>query len=134
MKLYHMSHGVTRPKFRMVPRIPASCMKDENREIKRICVAPTIAGCLRGRRGVNSDEHVKIVYRPYRSYCDPNATIYVADAEPVEPVGVPDAEYTGELWLTKPTTFTKVGEINYRDIYNDPNSDITIYWHWAVKA
>jgi hypothetical protein len=76
-----------------------------------------------------SYQRIPNVLRPSRS----PLSVYTVDAEPVEPTGVPDADLTGELWLMKATTFTKIGEIYKNDRFKSDGRTIQIIWEWAVK-
>jgi hypothetical protein len=92
---YHISAqwlGV-RPALR--PRIPRDRVLFENATVKRICVAPTLAGCLLALQGAYYNQGLWYVY--------------ATDVQPVEPVSVPDAPQTGELWLLEPVRLGYVG-------------------------
>lgn len=60
----------------------------------------------------------------------------MVEAEPMPPMGVPDAEKTGELWLTTTHTFDKLGEIivDYDvDFSRALPTKVNFAWEWAIK-
>lgn len=91
MIVFHLSERPLGRCPRLVPRIPRDRLPLENGSIQRICVAPTIAGCLLALRGCYYN----------RGYW----WVYVTAGDPVEPIGVPDAQRTGEVWFIRPMEF-----------------------------
>lgn len=78
------------------PRIPVRLGEDEP-QIERICVAPTVAQCI---SAVRPEESFLCIYRT---------------ATPVSaywPNGVSDYRITQEKWLLRPTRFVNVGYID----------------------
>jgi hypothetical protein len=127
----------------MTPRIPETFMENEDTTIHRICVAPNISSCLKGVRGMYPSEQVEVQYRHKLPegediFASPIYThgfgVYTVNAEPMPPMGVPDAERTGELWLTRPITFDKVGEIMKTERWKPTDTKILqVLWTWSVK-
>jgi hypothetical protein len=85
------------------PRVPHSAADDEDKKTERICVAPTLLGCLKA-----------IMLRPqiYSIY-----QCYVPDPHWSKPTAaqVPDALLTDEHWVTTSTEFQRVGLIDLRE-------------------
>lgn len=131
MKVYHVSDEVTRS-FTFEPRVPLNRMLKENKTAKRICVAASIENCLLGRTGIEpSDAHNfgNYLYHEIdpqklsaeQRICFNRRRVYVADVDKnlvVKPRKVPDAPYTGEMWLTEPVTMVCEGEI----VFSSPNT------------
>lgn len=94
--VYHLSAADLGDEPVLRPRIPRDRMPFENRTVARVCAAPSVAGCLQALSGS---------YYNRGAWC-----IYAADIPSdllVEPVAVPDAAETGELWLLEPTRFRR---------------------------
>lgn len=53
MKLYHISKDFKNNIDKFIPRIPRDRAKGENNTINRICVSPTINGCLNGEPSIS---------------------------------------------------------------------------------
>lgn len=69
---------------------------------KRICVAPTVEQCI-----VAIPYHLGATVSIYRTKDKVMAE---------KPKDVFDANVTGEGWITVPTTFVKIGRLNFEDI------------------
>ena len=101
---YHLS---TTLGYKQLLLMPGDTSKGFNRDltepdIKRICVAPSIAQCLTAL--------------PY-SYGDTFMIYRTKNKIKVErPVKVFDASITHEGWITKPTVFIKIGKLALREI------------------
>ncbi len=93
MKLYHLSAHPLGESIILRPRIPRDCAPFEDRRIPRICVAPTIRGCLLALQGCYYNTGQWWRY------------ILAEDEQAAEPHRVPDARLTGEMWLLKPARF-----------------------------
>lgn len=109
------------------PRVPKTKAALEDYTTPRICVATTIPACLKSIDAIpilcdldrkdpcKENEHHVITYE-----------VYVADV-PVEHIVqpdnsmVPDAWITGELWITEPTVFHKLGtaQLEKHVVYED---------------
>ncbi|QST02860.1 hypothetical protein IMZ31_20130 (plasmid) [Pontibacillus sp. ALD_SL1] len=114
-RLFHISHveckenEQTNEKGEKVftPVVPKSILKEENRTIPRICVAPHIEGCLNGipEDAVHYliDQRMKFI--PYLMYVysfhGVNESSVISNGEIIEKGYVPDADVSGECWLTE---------------------------------
>ena len=91
-------------------------------DVSRICVAPTIAGCL-GAILLCPKKHY--IYRTVKQKLAKN------------PYGVADAKNTGEKWLIKPTVFIKIGIISYNtmiQIMNQKENDGFCFYTGEASA
>lgn len=82
----------------LYPRIPQTLSTDEEgRPLEpltpRICVAPTISGCLSAINAGNYD--------------DPMIVYHTAEKIPASPADVPDGKITKEHWILTPCKFVK---------------------------
>lgn len=102
MLVHHLSAVGLGPEAVLAPRVPRDQMPFENRTVRRVCVAPSVEGCLKAlsgcfyNRGEGTWHH------------------YVTDVPPdllFEPIAVPDAFLTGEMWLLEPVEFVYAGRI-----------------------
>lgn len=89
MKVWHLSAVNLGPCPILLPRIPRDRARGEDGRIARICVAPTIAGCLIALRGCYYNTGRWFAYS-------------IDDANVTDAHRVPDAATTGELWLLTP--------------------------------
>lgn len=99
MRVYHLSSTWLGPAVVLHPRVPRDPMPGERSRVRRVCVAPTVAGCLRALRTTY--------------YARERWVVYVSDeAETVPPLGVPDAEVTGERWILTPIRMQYAGTVS----------------------
>lgn len=96
MIVYHLSATDLGPSPVLRPQIPRDRMPFENRSVARVCAAPSVTGCLKALEGC--------FYNRGRWWC---YAAQVPEEMLFEPVGVPDASETGELWLLERTRFTR---------------------------
>jgi hypothetical protein len=92
--------------IRLKPRITSRCDQNEP-EVFRICVCPTVVGCF---MAACYTEGYHRVYRTKRKVSS------------VKPYDVYDAEVTGERWLLEPTDFVLIHDFGEEDIKNFPCS------------
>lgn len=99
----------------LFPHIPDNRLMFENNYTARICACPTIIGCLYsaeiGRRLCLLEEKNNIEKLPiyiYKAYVDIEYVDIPSESD------VYDAWHTGEMWITMPTEFTKVGRYTIR--------------------
>lgn len=97
MIVFHLSDRYLGSAAVLNPRLPRDPMRGENMRIQRVSVAPTLIGCMEALH--------------YARYNRGRWFVYVADAIPDEPLHVPDAVNTGELWLLVPTRFAYAGRV-----------------------
>jgi len=98
MMLYHLSERWLGQRVTLAPRIPRDRAPFEDRRVRRICVAPTVQGCLLALRGCFYNRGVWWIYA-------------TSGVDAVEPISVPDASETGERWLLHPTEMVCVRRI-----------------------
>lgn len=102
---YHVSEKDFGNKVRFLPRIPISAASNE-RKIKRICVSPSIAGCMVALGGL-----LEFPLYVYKTKGD--VDVYGAGSSVV------DWKATLEHWIVEPTVFYRVGEITEHDLGSD---------------
>lgn len=102
----------------MIPSVPESRIDGEDGQIPRVCAALTLPGCLS-----STWLYGESVFEPNQEI---DFYLYCADI-PVDAITqpnttlVPDAWLTGELWVTKPFMWTRLGKYTLRK-----GKDITI--------
>ena len=119
MRVYRIQLGTTDKEIKVFPKIPDYPMNGEDNTTKRICVCPTILGCI------------KALYLPsaidnYKDVIDKgaNISVYYADIpmsylyQPTEKE-VPDVFETGELWITSDSLKYAIVD-RYGVVYNIP--------------
>lgn len=95
--MYHLSAWYLGQNPILAPKLPRDPMPFENLSIKRICVSPTVNGCLTALHTTFYNRGVWYVYR--------------TNTQAIEPINVPDAYLTGEQWLINKTGFIYEGRI-----------------------
>lgn len=119
---FHLTTRKWPEKIRLKPMryddIPSSHRCDDCYEpdLKKICVAPTIAGCLSAILPCVTGELA--IYKTARK------------VETVDPWNVSDVEITGERWIVRPATFVKIGIIPpsiLREIENEVCKNNLVY-------
>lgn len=110
MKVYHVSLEPL-PSLQLFPRVPNNAMDlgNEDDRTKRICVCPTIPGCIMSaelicRLAENNTETATVYV-----YSADVPFIYLKQPSVDE---VPDAWSTGEMWVMVPWTFQLDGVYN----------------------
>lgn len=103
MKLYHISPY---PMLTvLIPKKPSNHIVElglEDGVTKRVSLAPTIMGCVRGV----SDNQIGAVYYVYEAMgLNPKYIVYPTQRQ------VPDVSHTHEVWYTKPVAVRKIGAI-----------------------
>jgi hypothetical protein len=101
---YHVTQEEWPNKIKLRPRSFGDNRSDDEPTDSRICVAPTIEGCLVALGLCLSDCSNTYVYRTVRKVLAK------------KPYNVVDASISGEAWLTKPTTFKLYGEIVHENL------------------
>lgn len=118
MRLYRIELEDKGETVTFTPRIPKYTMSGEDEDTERICAAPSIRGCIdsiilpiciNDKNIVDYYDILNIQKQEYPLW------IYAADVpckDIVQPkdYDVPDAFFTGELWITAPCEFTKMGK------------------------
>lgn len=103
LKVYRLEEEYKGDSFTLSPRIPTNIQHGEDQTIKRICVCPTIIGCIKATQMCFPLEF-KAGFIPIHLY---SATIDTDICNVYQPLKeVPDAFMTGELWLLNETKFT----------------------------
>lgn len=100
---YHVTLQDWPAKIRLRPRLSGENRSPSEPNIKRICVAPTMAQCIVALDRTMLNGPIKF----YRT----REKVIVS-----EPYGISDVHITNEKWLTKPTTFIKHLELNDEQI------------------
>lgn len=105
MKFYFISKQSFHNKV-LHPKIPITCAKGEEKSTSRICVSPSINGCLSatGGRYKEGDEL-------YVHICETDEFYQPTLDE------VPDCIYTGEFWIQHPIKMTFHSWIKVTNIY-----------------
>lgn len=98
MTLYHLSAVPLGPRVVLRPRRPRDPMIGESSRVQRVCVSPTIRGCLTALQGAYYNRGRWYVYQ-----------LDVPEDLVVDPIRVPDARLTGERWLLEPVEACHVG-------------------------
>jgi len=98
---YHISTTDFGPEVKFLPREPTSSCQGEP-DTPRICVSPSLAGCLVA--GVVGFSFPNTIY------------VYTTHAPAVPATGVFDAEVTEEHWILQPAIFKKVGQLDVQNI------------------
>lgn len=99
--LFHVSYDVSKDIKEFIPRIPVDRAEDEESLTPRICVAPTIEGCLTAipsACNLIKDTRVRFLFKVYE----------IEDVKPRNLLSnrwvkrfVPDAKHTGERWIVR---------------------------------
>jgi hypothetical protein len=97
---YHISVENWRKEKRLTPRIFGINRSDNEPDIARICVSPTIEGCLVALGACLSYEPNIYVYRTKNKVLGKRSYQVV------------DSHITGERWITRPVKFIKYGKID----------------------
>lgn len=104
---YHITMGNWGNRVRLIPRSYSCYRASDEPDISRICVCPTIEGCINAVWPCYAGPYHKVsIYRTLRK------------VHSFKPKSVTDASITGERWLLKPTVFCLVGIIKGEDIYD----------------
>ncbi len=104
---FHITPEDWGDKVKLHPRSDGDYRSGDEPNISRICVCPTIAGCISAVwscYGIARQKHVSV----YRTLKQKHA---------VTPIGVADSHITGEVWLLKPAMFVRVGKIDPLSIF-----------------
>jgi len=96
---YHVTQKIWPYKKLLKPKSYGSNRGDDEPTDRRICVAPTIEGCLLALGSCLDCYNRAFVYR--------TSNKVIAK----KPYDVDDAKITGEMWLIRPTSFEQYGEI-----------------------
>jgi hypothetical protein len=100
VKVYHLSAVPLGGRVILQPRTPRDPMLFENHSIRRVSVAPTIAGCLCAIRHTFYNRGVWWIY-----------VIDLDDSDIMDPIHVPDAALTGERWILRPAEALYAGRV-----------------------
>ena len=93
MRFFHISDNSELDEVLIEPRVPETIMRHENYWTPRICVSPSINGCLTALQRYKEGD-VLCVYECF------SKNYYQPTEEEVE-----DAPLTGEFWIVKPVVF-----------------------------
>jgi len=95
-------------RIKLTPRNYSIYRASDEPDVPRICVCPTIEGCINAIWPCYSSPYNNIsIYRTLRK------------VHSFKPKGVTDANITGERWILKPTVFYLIGKIKGSDIYDN---------------
>lgn len=132
MKVFHISRKDLGSIVRLEPRIPEFHADGEDRVIPRICVAPTILGCIRALElpssivGEEAFFDVNKDGKPYPLYLY-SSKVNVLDLRQPTNEEVQDYYNTGELWITAPWWFNKIADLTIRKHMDLPNCAYSRY-------
>lgn len=117
---YHISTKLEPGNHLLIPKLPGKNSNDDEPRINRICVCPTVAGCISavGPCITSFGRNTKInIFRTKNK---------VNGHFPFSPYGhintfntkypVADAHVTGEKWLLRPTNFKYIGYLNSKEV------------------
>lgn len=104
MRFFHVSDNPNLNGCTVFPKLPESRMEVENSITPRICVSPSINGCLTATSRYEEGETLYI----YECYSE-------AIIQPTEK-DVIDAPLTGEMWIVEPTIFRRFGTIKITEV------------------
>ena len=96
---YHVTQKRWPNRLQLKPRDWGYHRMDEEPDDARICVSPTIEGCLIALAGCIEGDSIVSVYKT------------VCKVKAISPVNVIDSKITEEMWLVRPTTFERYGRI-----------------------
>lgn len=108
---YHLTTKDYGPIVEFYPRRPESAFEDEPDD-PRICVSPSLAGCLVAGSFAWNEDYTIYVYATK------------TEARPITSEEVFDADVTEEHWIEEPAVFVKVGEIPMFHISSDAKSNM----------
>lgn len=132
MRVYHISQKSLGGSIILKPGIPECAVKSlEDLEIKRICVAPTILGCLRALELPGSDYKTKYDDGETKQLFCYFADVDVGDLYQPTINQVPDACLTGELWILKPYEFKLLTV--FEMIKSTDNSDLNKFYKFYLS-
>ena len=102
--VYHMSNKFLGEVTVMKSRVPKITAFGEDEHLPRICVAPSIIGCIYALPEFPPPDReiTKMQWWLYRADLDGDDLLDVYHPDSAE---LPDAWETGEFWLLKPTVF-----------------------------
>jgi hypothetical protein len=117
---YHVSSKIKPEDCCLKPKFPGVNYASLEPWVKKICVCPTITGCLSAVAPCTplKIKKIKVFKSKYRikgydPFCD-NGYNYFKTKYPVA-----DAHITGEKWLLKDTKFKYIGYINISELPED---------------
>lgn len=135
-KLYHISEENLDGKL-LTPRVPYNFFTQrgyEDASIARISFAPSIDKCLLAL-GYKAEGKTFNVYEP-NNYRDLQI---IPNDELVKNEYIPDAKFTGEVWVTSPVTLKllfKIEALGPKDKYEEfsygNETQKTWYWNWRI--
>lgn len=112
IRVYHISDQNFGNSVEFIPRVPIYLADEcfEDTKTPRICCALTLPQCLYSTERTDDieSENDEIKLYVYEAYITPDKLYQPTERQ------VFDVYYTGELWLTEPTTFTLVGPYTLR--------------------
>lgn len=133
MKVYHISREDLGNWPMMEPRIPHFASNEEDHITNRICVAPTIIGCLKALEipeSIGSEEEQFFEFnkngKPVPLYLY-SANVDVSDLVAPTIEQVPDVWITGELWVISKYPFKKEANLTVRKHMDLPNCAYSRY-------
>ena len=124
LKVYRLEEEYKGDSFTLSPRIPTNIQHGEDQTTKRICVCPTIIGCIKATQMCFPLEF-KAGFIPIHLY---SAIIDTDICNVYQPLKeVPDAFITGELWLLNETKFTLERIYDIKHLQADQPSNVFMF-------
>lgn len=105
MKLYHITCDEWPEETILQPRTPERGVGCGEPDTPRICVCPSLVGCILAC-GPDFAWFAKYIYQAVEPF------------SVAQPCDVFDSEITQELWITTPTKFVRVSHLNLRKLPN----------------
>ena len=132
MHVYHISMKDLGDEIILEPKIPDIVAFGEDDHTKRICVSPSILGCLRSVQPINqytpqeglNEKKPEITRAKFYLY---EAKVKCKNLYQPTKQEVPDVYVTNEFWVMSPTLFTKVSDMHIIKQYDFPNSCFSRY-------
>ncbi len=132
--LYHISRTDLGPEVFLTPDVPANTGFGEDEHTPRVCACLNVPGCLQSGEFFFDDDMIlggrpKTLY-VYEAWADPE-DVWQPSVEQV-----PDAWFTGELWVTRAIRWTKVDKgvlrkhLSYTVSCKEPRADV-VYSRFA---
>ena len=122
MIFYHVSKDPHISETVVYPRIPTYRMEGEDQEIPRICVSPSILGCLSAVDQLEVNDVVYIYTCESTDFCQPSGQ------------QVADQHLTGEMWITEAVKIEYYQQITIKEkIIRKVDGSVIPYYIYDVK-
>ncbi len=134
INLYHISREDLGPAVVLTPDIPANTGFGEDETTPRVCACLTIPGCIRAGEFCFDEQVMENCEREalyvYEAWVDPEDVLQPGTDQ------VPDAWFTGELWVTRPIRWVRLAKgylrkhLSYQVSCTEPEATV-VYSRYA---